>query len=362
LKRDPHAPTSCTLVQNPSAADIVQHVNGNVSKITAWRANRVKITARTGGMTVPLSGHFYVERDHRLRLEVTSIAGKEVDFGSNDEIFWLWSKRMAGPEGAPVFFASHDDLDLAQQKFPVPFEPQWLMEALSIAPLKEDGLRLEGEPGNGELRLVSDHTLPSGQEVRKVLHIDACHGRVLEHSTLTKDGKPLVRVRMGDHRLDPTSGALLPRYVKLDWPQQDMSMEMALGNVEVNPPTIAATVWQMPQIPGAQMVNLGGPPGRRRTQIAQSNATGTLATGTTASGHQSRAALVYPSEIESLDRHRTADANPSDVMPDDIFELPQIGQPTSGVELDEPEFSLPEDEPVGRAQLTVPGALEVEPH
>lgn len=340
LRRDPLANTQCVLGQNPTLEDVVAHVNGNVDKIQSWKSNTVKIEAIQGGLRLPVSGQFYVEREHRLRLEVTSIAGKEVDFGSNDDIFWIWSKRGNGDNPPTIFYAAHTDLDLAQQKFPIPFEPKWLMEALSVAPLSAEGVRMEmGGPGIAEIRLVSEHTLPSGQPVKKVVVVDACQGRVLEHSTYDANNRPLIRVRMGDHRIDKDTGALLPRYVKLDWPQQDMSMEMNIRQLEVNPPSIPSVVWQMPQMEKTAVVNLGGPPGRRtRPAVAT----------TSESKGLSRTALVTP---ESIPSEAEVEAGSEDAPE---FELPQMNRPpVNSVELEEPEFAEPYDAeaPTGKAAL-----------
>lgn len=340
LRRDPNVNTNCVLGQNPTLEDVVAVVNTNVDKIQGWRADEVKIAASNGSIKMPLTGHLYVEREHRLRLEVSSFAGKEVDFGSNDEIFWIWSKRGSGPN-PPVYYASHQDLDLAQQQFPLPFEPKWLMEALSVAPLTTENVRMDIVPGNAEIQLISDHVLPSGQPVRKIVKVDGCRGRVTEHCTYDANMHPLVRVRMTDHRIDKNTGALLPRNVKLDWPQQEMSMEMNLGLIEVNPTSINAAVWQ-PEIKGAQMVNLGGPPGRRPkpTMTAEKEPP---------TGARSRTALVTPDQI-------TPTSQADSVFAEEVseFELPQVDRPvSSGVQLEEPDFAAPFDAeaPTGRAKL-----------
>lgn len=339
LRRDPMANTKCVLGQNPTLEEVVAHVNGNVDKIQSWKADNFKIAANTGGISLPVTGHLYVEREHRLRLEVSSFAGKEVDFGSNDDIFWIWSKRGAGNH-PPIFYASHEDLDLAQQQFPIPFEPKWLMEALSVAPLPLEGVRMEGAPGIAEIRLVSNHTLPSGQPVKKVVLVDACHGRVMEHSTYDANNRPLIRVRMGDHRIDKNTGAILPRYVKLDWPQQDMSMEMTINQLEVNPPTIASTVWDMPKMEKTQLVNLGGPPGRRRPQPSPAAVAG-----------RPRTALVSPESIPSETVPVNSETEAGDA---EEFELPQVERPVNSVELEEPEFAPPNDPtaPAGRSSIS----------
>lgn len=305
----------CVLPKNPTVVQVVDHVNANVEKVHGWRSDGIKIRANNAPIT--LQGTLIVERDQRLRLEVRSPMGKEVDFGSNDEVFWIWSKRAGGPghEPAPLLFAAHEDLDLARQQLPMPFEPPWLMEALGVAPLSSEGMQMETTPGVATIKLVSQHQLSDGRSVRKVVSVDSCHGRVLEHSIYDLNGQPLVRTVMGDHRIDRQTGALLPRYLKLDWPQAEMSLAMEFGMVEVNPTTVPAAVWQMPQIPDTPLYNLAAGQ-RRKPQPATVVA-------------RSRTDLVAPESIEA----------PSS---DEPFELPHVNRSRPPVELEAPQFEEPE--------------------
>jgi hypothetical protein len=312
---------ACRLPKNPTVEQVVQHVNTNVDKVQGWRSDGVKI--RASGVPVTLSGSLIVEREHRLRLEVTSpIGSKEVDFGSNDHEFWVWAKRATGPgnQPAPLLFAAHEDMDLARQKLPMPFEPLWLMEALGVAPLSPEGMQMEGTPGVASIKLVSQHHLPDGRSIRKVVAVDACHGRVLEHSVYDLHGKPLVHTVLGSHKTDPQTGAVLPRYIKVDWPQAEMSLAMEFPTVEVNPTDVPAAVWQRPPMPNTQTVNLGA---GRNTRIASAVT-------------RSRTDLVRPDEVSS-------------VTTDESFELPHVDQSRATYEQDAPAFELPDD--TGRATL-----------
>jgi hypothetical protein len=316
------------LPKNPTVAEVVAHVNANVEKIEGWRADGVKIRASSAPMT--LSGSMVVQRDRRLRLEVTSPLGKEVDFGSNDDVFWLWSKRAHAPnEPAPLIFAAHDDMDVARQRLPMPFEPQWLMEALGVAPLSADGVRMEGEPGVYEIRLVSQHQMPDGPAIRKVVKVHGCHGYVMEHSVYDARGKPLVRAVMTDYRIDAQTGAALPRHVKVDWPQAEMSLAMEFGPIEVNPPSIPEAVWQMPDMPHTPVIDLAA--GRHRPRQRPS------------------AAVLSRADLSTPDR----------VVPtstEESFELPQIGRSRDVVELEGIDFEPPvTPDFTGRARFDAAG-------
>jgi hypothetical protein len=73
---------------NPQLEDLVTHLNDNTNRIQSWRANNVEIHANH----FSLSGTLAVEKGNHVRLVVSSPMGNEVDMGSNDERFWIWSR------------------------------------------------------------------------------------------------------------------------------------------------------------------------------------------------------------------------------------------------------------------------------
>lgn len=236
--------------EDPQVEEVVDHLNRNVDKLQAWRANSVKIRANN----IPLSGTLAVERGKHLRLVVNSIAGNEVDMGSNDDLFWIWAKRMPPPE---YVYCRHEHTEAVRQAMGIPFEPEWLMQALGVSPLKADGTKLELEPTLRQARLVQQVTSAHGQPLRKVILVDLPRGVILEHSVYDYHGQRIAVARLDDHQLDKASGVVLPRRVKLDWPQTEMSLVMSLGQVEINPRGIPSQIWDMPKLAGYQVVDLG---------------------------------------------------------------------------------------------------------
>ncbi len=235
---------------DPQVEEVVDHLNRNVDKLQAWRANNVRIRANN----MPLSGTLAVERGRHLRLVVNSIAGNEVDMGSNDDLFWIWAKRMPPPE---YVYCRHEHAEAVRQAMGIPFEPEWLLQALGVAPLQSTGTKLEIEPTLRQARLVQQVTSAHGRPLRKVILVDLQRGVILEHSVYDYNGKPIAVARLEEHQLDKASGVVLPRRVKLDWPQSDMSFVMNLGQIEVNPKGIPPQIWDMPKMNGYQMADLG---------------------------------------------------------------------------------------------------------
>ncbi len=233
---------------NPRIEEVVAHLNQNTDRIQSWRSNSVKIHANQWS----LSGTLAVEKGRHVRLVVSSPLGNEVDLGSNDERFWVWSRRMD-----PAFVTcKHENMDVARQALGVPFEPDWLMEALGVAPLPTTGVTMEADPSNRQARLVQQVTTAHGRPLRRVVLVDLKRGIVVEHSLYDYDGKRVALAKLGGHRLDKASGVVLPHRVMLDWPQTQMSMTMEINKIQINPSSIPNQVWKMPDLPGFEVVQL----------------------------------------------------------------------------------------------------------
>lgn len=257
LRSDPTAfgpRMPCKIPANPTAEDLVLIVNQNVDRLQAWRAGRVKL--RANHMPLTLEADLAVEKGRHLRLVVRHAlgGGDELDLGCNDDIFWFWAKRQ---KPAAVMYASHDQLETVRDNLQIPFEPDWLMEALGVAPIAPEGLTLEPVAGMRSARLVSHHTLANGRRMRKTITVDTCHGRVMEHTLWdAATGVRVAHAEFSNHRIDPGTGIVMPHHIKLDWQQADLSLALDLGSIEINPTALPERIWDMPHPPGYPVMNL----------------------------------------------------------------------------------------------------------
>ncbi|MDB5347642.1 MAG: hypothetical protein JWP89_6019 [Schlesneria sp.] len=236
--------------EDPQLEEVVDHLNRNVDKLHSWQAHKVQIRANN----MPgLSGSLVVEEGQHLRMLVNSLAGHEVDMGSNNDVFWIWAKRME----PSYVFCRHEQIDVARQSLGIPFEPQWLMQALGVAPIETEGLTMQIDPTGQRARLVQPLLTAHGQPLQKVMVVDLVHGVITEHCIQDSRGQKIAVARLDDFRRDKASGAVLPHRVKLDWPQNQMSLVMNMGEVEINPTSIPSQIWDMPTMRGTQVVDLG---------------------------------------------------------------------------------------------------------
>lgn len=262
---DPFARQPCVLPPDATVEQVVAHLNRNVDRLQSWRAHGVGIKVK--GVPFPLNGDLAVQKGRRLRLMVNSIGGTEVDLGSNEHLFWFWAKQNKQPH---VYYARHEDADLAVRQLNLPFEPQWLMEAFGLEPYIPQQLRMQPGMQPGTAQLVSDHVLNNGWQVRQIVIVDLCHGLVREHTLWdsSRNGKIIATARLSEHFIDPPSGVVLPRRIELDWPQAEMTLAMEFGAIQVNPAALPDQLWEMPVLPQTQAINLGRSARRSTTETS----------------------------------------------------------------------------------------------
>lgn len=246
----------CELPPNLSALELISYVNRNSMRLQSWRSSDVKIYPRSRlAVTGWVSAYIAVERPRNFRLMGSVLGRNAVDLGSNDENFWFWI-RDAQPE--QNFLARHDELSEVQQRLQIPFQPDWLMEVLGVVPIDEGefSMQTEGMPEK-TARLVSDRMSPQGELVRKVIVVDLCYGRLLEHALYDAHGRLVARAVFSNHQRDAATGIELPHQIDLDWPAEGLALTMEIGQIEVNPGPMPAQTWQ-PHIPQSGVAPAGG--------------------------------------------------------------------------------------------------------
>ena len=246
---DPMAGAPCLQnIRNPPLEEVVSHLNRNTDRLQCWQANRILVKYDKWSF----NGMIAVEKGRHLRLVVNSLRGNEVDLGSNDERFWVWCRDMD-----PSFVTcKHENMDAARQQMGIPFEPDWLMQTLGVAPLPTSGVTMETDPANEQARLEEKVLSAHGLPLRRDILIDLKRGIVLEHCLYNYDGVRIARAKLTDHRLDRASGVVLPHKVVLDWPQNKLSLTLTLGEVQINSGAIASRLWEMPESSTSQVVHL----------------------------------------------------------------------------------------------------------
>ncbi|MEZ6072983.1 MAG: hypothetical protein R3C10_22645 [Pirellulales bacterium] len=237
-------------VDDPTADEIIRTVNEN-----SGRVHSLTGTASVGMDGMPsVKAVVALERPRRLRL-TAKMLGPIVDLGSNDEMFWMWTRQ---PEPSTIYFCSHAAYRGSGVRNVMPVEPQWLIEAIGLAYFNPDHLHEGPYPVGEDDELFEMQTTweSGGEQYRRVLTIDR-KARVLGQSVFDADGNVLARAAASDHKRYIVEDVVLPRTVKIAMPRTGLAITLEMDEVKINPPDeIKTAMWSMPQYAGSTSVNL----------------------------------------------------------------------------------------------------------
>lgn len=246
----------CEIASDMPMPDLVAHLNQNIDQINAWRCVNVTMTPHGMMGLVKLSADLAVERPRNFRLRASIPTGIVADLGSNDERFWCW---MRNDEEPVIVTARHERLAVAQQQLQMPFEPDWLIEALGVIPIDESEVESEKHPTDPKrVFFRRRRRAPDGTSVELVSTVDTCRGVIVDHSLSDRSGRIVALANMGEHERDGKTGIVLPHSIDLAWPQAKMGLKIRMGAIEANPESLSAKIFEMPEIANCSVQDIGG--------------------------------------------------------------------------------------------------------
>jgi hypothetical protein len=243
------------LPQTSTLNDVISVLNDNSSRIRSLYTTDATLSAP---MSPTLRANLALERPRRFRMRAeTGLTGPEFDLGSNDQLFWLWVRRLQPPA---IFFCRQEQYATSAARQLIPVEPEWLVEALGIASLDPAGQHSGPYPvGKGRLEIRTQLSRPEGP-MTKVTVVDAGRGWILEQHLYDAQGTRIASSMTSNHWRDPASGATLPRHVEIQWPATGFSLKLDIRSFAVNQlggdPT---QLFEMPTYPGFNPVDMGDP-------------------------------------------------------------------------------------------------------
>lgn len=230
---------------------LVNAVNRKCQQTKTFECRQVHIKLH-GRFFNKATAECYYEKDLNFRLKVKSLLSKEMDIGSNKDIFWFWSKRMDPPY---LNYATHDRLHFTGLK--TPFNPIWLKSILGFDSIDYDlskcSVCLRGE----HTELSFSETNPAGKQITRIILIDQANERVVGNY-LVENGNIVAFAEIKS--FINQNGIDLPSEILFSWTEENIymtwSMERPLVNTVIN-----NTEWQMPT--GIEKVDIGYLPNRR---------------------------------------------------------------------------------------------------
>ena len=265
----------------PSSEALVNYLNRNASKLSIIDCKDLDIDAKAQGRSAPtVRGSMVCQKPRNFRLSGKVMAMPQIDAGSNPDGFWFWVKEVA----PYTFHCSYNDFEKGVQ-MPFPFQPEWVVQALGMGEYG-DPSKYRVEMKRESIDLVEDTVGPQGEKLRKItmfnrFNVAPPQSQVKGYVMQNARGDVICSAMIKEVRMVsiPGTGETLvyPRVVALDWPPEQMSMEMTLDRVQINQPLPekqAARLFTRPERRDAPPYDLAKRPVGRPTARAEQPAGG----------------------------------------------------------------------------------------
>jgi hypothetical protein len=276
LKPTPLPPRATGDLPKVQPDQLVGYVNQQASRMQSLSAS-VRITASNDGVRLPatLTGSLAANQPRNFRMRADALAAK-VDLGSNSDQFWVY---FDGAGARPMFvFASHSDFEAGKAKIPggIPFEPDWVMQALGMITLPPGNqyTALPPDQKNRTYTLSWPATTPAGVSVVKEIVFDGDPAlgnkpQVKKHVVRDMKGKVIcsaevkqaktVQLTVADPKTNLPLAIQHPTRIVLKWEEQKFEMDLDLSSAKVNDPfpeEQARRLFARPNIAGATPIDL----------------------------------------------------------------------------------------------------------
>jgi hypothetical protein len=217
----------------PTAGELVAYLNENAHKVQSLGCRNVDIDAKADGQEFGLQGWMYCQKPKSFRMTAKLAGTTEVDIGSNDTEFWYWIRRAEPPY---LYHCSHQEFDRGNVRLQIPFQPEWIIEALGIAeyPAKAS---YQVVANKGTIELIDSSVLPQGQRVNKVTVFSRGSNGSLQvtgHILKDEQNREICTATVQQSQVDKVTAAVLPKTVVLKWTADRMEMKLRLPDLSVN--------------------------------------------------------------------------------------------------------------------------------
>jgi hypothetical protein len=226
------APEKCELMPQ-EATNLIAAINSHNQLVKTFTCDmRIEIQTR---FCVHATASVNYEKDRRLRMLVQSIAGRELDIGSNDDCFWFWSKRMDPPA---LYYSSYDHLNSSGLK--TPFNPVWLKSLLGFDRIEVKNAVVCRRGQNWQVTEQTKNL--QGKSVLRVTIISPDKQAIVGHFIYQDDHIVCSAEVFEQIELN---GYNLPSKIVVRWYDENITMVWNLEDQTVNQP-IDRNTWQMP--------------------------------------------------------------------------------------------------------------------
>ena len=220
-------------IEEQLGSRVVSDVNSKIQRINGF-SSEMKVQSSLA----TLNGTIDFERDKNLRMIQSSFLGKELDIGSNNDIFWFWSRRM---RPSKLYFSKHENA--FQSGLRTPFDPQWIMEVIGMKDINIKNCTILHK---NKMWHIAEKRINTEQKVVvKVTLIDESKMAVVGHYIYDTYGNMLVSAEITEFY--QTHPIVVPKQIKTTWFEEDVSNTWELKNPRINV-MIDPRIWVIPKM------------------------------------------------------------------------------------------------------------------
>ncbi len=276
-------------VEKPEASQLVGYMNRRAQRLQGISVDTLYLDA-TGAPEI--RGSMACQKPRNFRLTGKKFSIPQVDLGSNDQEFWYWVKQG----GDHLYHCNHNAYSQGVVQLNFPFEPDWVLQALGMADYDPND-PYEVRMKQDTIELVQTTRSTQGQPIRKITVFDRLTIRPQMGGTTKPQVRGYVIQDMGGQTLataeinevswvsslvtDPTTGEQRQDYISypvslsLNWPQQEMQLDLLLREVTVNPSGLPSGLFQRPRLRNIDSLDLARqiPMGQPSSNLRQVGAT-----------------------------------------------------------------------------------------
>lgn len=185
---------------------------------------------------VKLNGSINYEKEKKFRLILNSFIGKELDIGSNNNVFWFWSNRMQKPG---LYWSTYENFTKTRLK--TPFNPLWLSHCLGINTITYTN-NTTIDLLKDKLRVINAIKNGNNEDVVTITYIDYKKSIITGHGIY--DSKGILEASSEIQKFNDEG---LPEVISFMWYKEQASMIWHLSEIKTNV-SINDKTWNLPRI------------------------------------------------------------------------------------------------------------------
>ena len=240
-KKNNHQEINLPQIENknstPKNIPVVSKINEKNAKIKSVLIKSMPIKINNGGITFRLNGDLAHEKEKNFRFIATSkLTGREMDLGSNKDIFWFWSKRINPPA---LYFAKHEELSKTNLK--TPLNPSWMIESLNVGLI--DQKKIHGFTETDiYLHIFEKRQSATGEECTFMTTINKLSENICSRKLTDSYGKIITSTTYNEH------------ITIIEWKDENVVMEWDTKGRQLNV-DLPESMWKLPDY--KKKINMG---------------------------------------------------------------------------------------------------------